>query len=452
MKKIINSLLVWLVCAGVAMPQDLVLPLDLVAKRTEATAFVAGVVADVTSDVTQPAPAPDNPDNPQPTPEPGSKCQTCNGTGTVYPDGRIARECQDCGGDGKMSIRDFEQLQARNIGQTIQPDPSIQPNIWTPAQPDKPAYQKINWRTNGTAAKRLTEQTGKPALIYFYAKEGCIGCERYEQTHFKNQDVVQEMNEQYVCLKSDVRKLTPYKLKAWGVTKLPTIIIVDSTWDGRGRQLPFTLDTDNFLAHLREYRGAQQRSIDTLDVTTATYRKGSMRVIKVTGDVPIEQTPIQIGEDDAPSNWQPRSNGSAGGYGGYARSNGSAGGTYQGYARSNGSAGGYGGYYQAAPVAYYESAPVTYYASSGGSSGGAGGMYTSGGSAGGYGGMYSSGGSAGGIGGMARGMWNSMWGGGYSSYPSYSYASYPQYSSYGSGYASSGPTMVCSGGQCYLMY
>ena len=41
----------------------------------------------------------DQPSSPAPAPNPGGKCETCNGTGTVG-DGRVFTVCQDCGGDG----------------------------------------------------------------------------------------------------------------------------------------------------------------------------------------------------------------------------------------------------------------------------------------------------------------------------------------------------------------
>jgi len=40
---------------------------------------------------------------PRPKPVPGSPCSTCNGTGKVG-DGRVAVECQDCGGDGSVGL------------------------------------------------------------------------------------------------------------------------------------------------------------------------------------------------------------------------------------------------------------------------------------------------------------------------------------------------------------
>ena len=42
------------------------------------------------------------PDDPKPTPRPGDKCQTCNGTGRMPTDGRIIIECSACGGTGKV--------------------------------------------------------------------------------------------------------------------------------------------------------------------------------------------------------------------------------------------------------------------------------------------------------------------------------------------------------------
>lgn len=68
-----------------------------------------------------------NDNNPQP--QPGDRCETCDGTGKVG-DGRIERDCLDCGGDGIVGADEtptaIPELQP-------QPDDEIEPATEVPA-------------------------------------------------------------------------------------------------------------------------------------------------------------------------------------------------------------------------------------------------------------------------------------------------------------------------------
>lgn len=67
-------------------------------------------------------------DTDKPLPAPGSKCETCDGTGKVG-DGRVFVDCRDCGGDGIVGDQPVE------IVKTSQSEPDHEQPIATEQDP-----------------------------------------------------------------------------------------------------------------------------------------------------------------------------------------------------------------------------------------------------------------------------------------------------------------------------
>jgi len=63
----------------------------------------------------------------------------------------------------------------------------------------------MNWLTKLDEAKEESQKSRKPILLQF-EMDGCGGCRKMEATTYKNQKVIDEMNEWFVLLKLDLIK------------------------------------------------------------------------------------------------------------------------------------------------------------------------------------------------------------------------------------------------------
>lgn len=63
----------------------------------------------------------------------------------------------------------------------------------------------MNWLTNIEQAKEESLKSRKPILLQF-EMDGCGGCKKLEATTYKDQKVIEEMNEWFVLLKLDLIK------------------------------------------------------------------------------------------------------------------------------------------------------------------------------------------------------------------------------------------------------
>ena len=63
----------------------------------------------------------------------------------------------------------------------------------------------MNWLTKLDEAKEESQKSRKPILLQF-EMDGCGGCRKMEATTYKNQKVIDEMNERFVLLKLDLIK------------------------------------------------------------------------------------------------------------------------------------------------------------------------------------------------------------------------------------------------------
>jgi len=63
----------------------------------------------------------------------------------------------------------------------------------------------INWIRNLDSAKEIARKSGKPILLQF-RKENCSGCIKMNETTYKNVDVINQINNNFVPLKLDIIK------------------------------------------------------------------------------------------------------------------------------------------------------------------------------------------------------------------------------------------------------
>lgn len=111
----------------------------------------------------------------------------------------------------------------------------------------------INFLNNSfSEAKKLAAQENKLIFLEFYAN-WCSPCKWMESNTFKDEDVVQAINNGYVPVRADIDKASGFELKnAYDIKYLPTILIFDASGQLLDR-LEETLTARNLLEVLVKY-------------------------------------------------------------------------------------------------------------------------------------------------------------------------------------------------------
>jgi thioredoxin-like negative regulator of GroEL len=108
---------------------------------------------------------------------------------------------------------------------------------------------EVRWRFDYTAARRESQQSGKPMLLDF-STEWCGPCRRLEKTTFRDPTVVQLLNEKFVPVKLDGSKEKGL-VDLLQVHAYPTLILAGA--DGRIlKNLEGFQDATSLCEHLRE--------------------------------------------------------------------------------------------------------------------------------------------------------------------------------------------------------
>lgn len=244
----------------------------------------------------QPQPSP-NPPGPTP-PNPGEKCERCNGTGRIKPDGRIEVDCFDCGGDGilmpadrepslweariKLATAVIQATKAETATATAKAACCDCPNCTCGTAGAGPcpcncaeckahlaapgiveSSQRLNWHTDRATAQAESQRTGKQAIVYWYSPVDCPNCELLEQRIFANARV-QAALANYVLMKVDATTVDARWLSDWKVTTIPDLRVVSSDWT-RARRMEASLDVDEFIDRLTS--ASQVSSSTTLSTT-----------------------------------------------------------------------------------------------------------------------------------------------------------------------------------------
>ena len=84
----------------------------------------------------------------------------------------------------------------------------------------------MNWLTKLDEAKEESQKSRKPILLQF-EMDGCGGCRKMEATTYKNQKVIDEMNERFVLLKLDLIKDREVR-KSLGAYWTPAFYFLDN--------------------------------------------------------------------------------------------------------------------------------------------------------------------------------------------------------------------------------
>ena len=89
--------------------------------------------------------------------------------------------------------------------------------------------QEVPWRKDYAAARQEAVTTGRPLLLHF-TTDGCVWCQKLEQTTYRNPAIFKAMTEQFIPLKIDYQQYEELCKKLL-VQSFPTIIIATSRGD-----------------------------------------------------------------------------------------------------------------------------------------------------------------------------------------------------------------------------
>lgn len=106
----------------------------------------------------------------------------------------------------------------------------------------------MDWLTNLDIAKEESLKSKKPILLLF-EMENCGGCKKFESTTYKDQKVIDEMNEWFVLLKLDLIKDREVR-KSLGAYWTPAIYFLDQNGNSYYHFNGY-LPADEFRAMLR---------------------------------------------------------------------------------------------------------------------------------------------------------------------------------------------------------
>jgi hypothetical protein len=235
-----------------------------------------------------PAPTP-------PAPAPNERCERCNGTGKIKPDGRIEVICPDCDGDGKTSTvvnqawRTVQYQQAkceRRIRDLLQQIAASRPKKAPPLRP-VPLETGISWETDLTAARNKARERGVPLLIHWYAT-WCGPCQRMDREVFTDPDVISLLNGQFVPVHLDVDKADPLLKKNWGINQVPTDIACENDYS-RAMRFDPTSDPKRYRSQLQE--AIQRFKREPTPAAPKPQPQQTSRVIQYVEPVYFEQIP-----------------------------------------------------------------------------------------------------------------------------------------------------------------
>lgn len=102
----------------------------------------------------------------------------------------------------------------------------------------------IEWQTTLGYAEDSAISTRRPILLYYFDPE-CIGCKQMDAVTYSSDEVVNFMNEQLICLRSDIDKKEIYE--KYNAIWTPAFIILDYHGHEIQRTIGF-LDPDKFMA------------------------------------------------------------------------------------------------------------------------------------------------------------------------------------------------------------
>lgn len=242
-----------------------------------------------------PGPAPPSPSpspTPTPAPQPGDICKNCRGTGRS---GDGISPCIVCGGDGKMSMPDYERKMDELQAEVDELRDHSLVKQYTPLPV---------WINDVTAAKNDAASTGMPVLAYITA-ESCGPCKILERDVLASSDFVGSVDERFILLEIDAEH--DAIAKKWNIHKIPQMRVITSDWttyrpvelyesDGKfvspseiSEQLDSWYDWANEQAARKSDKSTYRSDSTDLPVRTVQYSYSGGPVTYLYGNQPVSQ-------------------------------------------------------------------------------------------------------------------------------------------------------------------
>lgn len=131
---------------------------------------------------------------------------------------------------------------------------------------------KINFTAvNFNDARNLAGKEGKLIFVDFYA-EWCTPCKWMEQTTFKDEEVANTLNDNFVSVKANIDDASGYDLKnAYEIKYLPTMLIFNSQGQLLDR-VEQTLSPRKLMEILSKYNAPEHKIAAKYDFNTSPYQ------------------------------------------------------------------------------------------------------------------------------------------------------------------------------------
>ena len=186
-------------------------------------------------------------------------CTNCGGDGVVG-DTRVAIKCGICGGDGHIDEHDLGQAGEKGYA-------TLMPSVIAPPEPhdDRPMESRLSryrslregeqpcWRSDLVAAKGAAASLGRPCLIHFTLKDGCLPCEQWWVNCRNDPRVVVLVNDRLVACEVFIDPSNDSHLrlaKNYGVSEYPTQVLVSPDWQRLLARFPAAVEPDAYLKQL----------------------------------------------------------------------------------------------------------------------------------------------------------------------------------------------------------
>ncbi len=115
------------------------------------------------------------------------------------------------------------------------------------------AGEAISWESAWDAAMERAKKEKKPVLVDFYA-DWCVWCKTLDSTTYKDPAVAKLLAEKMVPLKVDVDHGGRELARRWGVSGLPTILVLSPDGKELGR-IPGYLPAKDFISEVQKFAG-----------------------------------------------------------------------------------------------------------------------------------------------------------------------------------------------------
>lgn len=121
----------------------------------------------------------------------------------------------------------------------------------------------IKWQTNIEDSLKDAKASQKPLFIFFTGSDWCGWCKKLDAQILSKKDFIEYAEEDMIMVKLDfprslpqteeIKKYNREQLKKFGVRGFPTILILDSKGDIKGKTGYRDLTPSKYIEHIKEF-------------------------------------------------------------------------------------------------------------------------------------------------------------------------------------------------------